>query len=47
MIKHILKDGTTVEDITGHVVKDCPDVYRAIVEIQKGRPPVWDDRGPR
>lgn len=29
MIRHILKDGTVVKDITGHIVKkkDAPAVY--------------------
>jgi hypothetical protein len=32
MIKHILKDGTTRKDITGHLVKrkDCPEAYAAM-----------------
>ena len=32
MIRHIFKDGTTSDDITGHLVtrKDCPEAYAAM-----------------
>lgn len=32
MIRHILKDGTAIADITGHLVKrkDCPEAYAAM-----------------
>lgn len=32
MITHIFKDGTTTNDITGHLVtrKDCPEAYAAM-----------------
>lgn len=38
MIKHVLKDGTEVENISGMVVKaeDFPVVYEVISKIQKG-----------
>lgn len=31
-IIHVLKDGTVLDDITGHVVKmaDCPELYKAL-----------------
>lgn len=37
MIHHVLKDGSTVADITGHVVKaeDFPLLYEVINKIQK------------
>ena len=37
MIKHILKDGTEVKDITGHVVKkeDAPMVYDLVERISR------------
>ena len=37
-IKHVLKDGTQVDDITGHVIKaeDHPVLYEVINRIQKG-----------
>lgn len=31
MIRHILKDGTEVEDITGHVIK--ADEYETLYEV--------------
>ena len=36
-IKHVLNDGTVLNDITGHVVKgkDVPDVYEVINQIKK------------
>lgn len=35
---HVLKDGTVLKDITGHVVKekDAPSVY-ALMEKMKGK----------
>lgn len=37
MIKHVLKDGTVLKDITGHKVtrKDAPRVYQ-ILEKKRG-----------
>ncbi len=36
-IKHILKDGTVLEDITGYVItkEQNPEVYRVIEQIRK------------
>jgi hypothetical protein len=36
-IKHILKDGTVLEDISGIVIKreDNPEIYRVIEQIRK------------
>lgn len=36
-IQHVLKDGTQVNDITGHLIKaaDYPVLYEAINRIQK------------
>ena len=32
MVKHVLKDGTVLQDITGHVVResDCPAAYKIL-----------------
>lgn len=37
MITHIMKDGTVLEDITGHVVKveDAEPVYRLLDKINR------------
>jgi hypothetical protein len=39
MIKHILKDGTVLNDITGHVVKkeDVPMAYAIIDKMNEKR----------
>jgi hypothetical protein len=39
MIRHHLKDGTVLEDITGHVVKkeDVPMAYALIDQINEER----------
>ena len=39
MIRHILKDGTALEDITGHTVKreDAPTVYEILERLKKKR----------
>lgn len=39
MVKHILKDGTVLKDITGHIVKkeDVPAAYTLIEQLRKGR----------
>ena len=39
MVKHILKDGTVLKDITGHVVKkeDVPLAYALIDQINEER----------
>lgn len=38
MIRHVLKNGTVLEDISGHVVKleDAPSVYALLDVIRKG-----------
>ena len=35
MIKHVLKDGTVLEDITGYVVResDCPAAYAILDRV--------------
>lgn len=37
MVTHILKDGTVLEDITGHVIKqdDAPMVYQIIEQMER------------
>ena len=37
MITHILKNGTVLEDITGHVIKqdDVPMVYQIIEQMER------------
>lgn len=37
MIYHVLKDGTVVPDVKGHVIKadDFPVIYEVINKIQK------------
>jgi hypothetical protein len=37
MIKHILKDGTTTTDISGHMVtkEECPSAYAVMGTIRK------------
>ena len=37
MIKHVLKDGTQVAEITGHVVKreDAPEAYDLMERMNK------------
>ena len=39
MIRHILKDGVVLDDITGHVVKqeDAPIVYNLICKVNEER----------
>ena len=39
MIRHHLKDGTVIDDITGHVVKleDAPTAYALIDKMNEGR----------
>ena len=39
MVTHILKDGTRLADIKGHVIKkeDCPAVYALLAEINRPR----------
>ena len=39
MVRHVLKDGTVLDDITGHVVKkeDVPSAYALIDEINQKR----------
>lgn len=37
MIKHILKDGTVLQDITGHIIKQesAPMVYQIIEQMER------------
>ena len=37
MVKHILRDGTVLQDITGHVVKrkDAPEIYALMEQIKR------------
>ena len=37
MIKHILKDGTVLQDITGHIIKQesAPVVYQIIEQMER------------
>ena len=39
MVKHILKDGTVLDNISGHVVKieDVPQFYEILGRIEKGK----------
>ena len=39
MVKHILKDGTVKEDITGHKVKkkDVPEYYDLVNRVREGK----------
>ena len=39
MVKHILRDGTVLKDITGYIVKkeDVPAAYALIEQLRKGR----------
>lgn len=39
MVTHILKDGTVLEDITGHKVtrEDAPTVYEILERLRKRR----------
>ena len=39
MVKHVLKDGTVLDDITGHVVKmeEIPQIYEILGRIEKGK----------
>ncbi len=39
MVRHIMKDGTVLKDITGHVVKmeDAKRVYALMEKINKSR----------
>ena len=36
-IRHVLKDGRVLDDISGIVIKkeDCPEVYRVIEKIRR------------
>lgn len=38
MVKHVLKDGTILDDISGHVIKkqDVGEFYSILGRIQKG-----------
>lgn len=47
MIKHILRDGTVLQDITGHVVKqkDAPLVYQIMERMNKEKEGANDIRG--
>ena len=37
MVRNVLKDGTVLDDITGHVVKrkDAPEVYEMMEQIKR------------
>ena len=39
MIKHVLKDGSVLDDITGHIVKkeDAKVIYTLIESINEGK----------
>lgn len=47
MVKHIMKDGTVLNDITGHMVKrvDAPTVYEILERLKKKRRESHDIRG--
>ena len=47
MVKHIMKDGTVLNDITGHTVKmeDAPTVYEILERLKKKRRESHDIRG--
>jgi hypothetical protein len=47
MITHILKDGTTTIDISGHKVskKDCPSAYAVMGTIRKEKQYGTDNSG--
>lgn len=36
-VKHVLRSGEVLEDISGHVIKkeDCPELYRIIEKIRR------------
>ena len=36
-IRHVLKDGRVLDDISGIVIKkeDCPEVYRVVEKIRR------------
>ena len=36
-VRHVLKDGRVLDDISGIVIKeeDCPEVYRVIEKIRR------------
>ena len=44
MVKHILKNGKAVKDMTGHVVKkeDAPMVYQIIEQMQRKESKEWE-----
>lgn len=44
MVKNILKDGTVLADMTGHVVKkeDAPMVYQIIEQMQRKESKEWE-----
>ncbi len=46
MIRHILKDGTVLTDITGHIVKkeDVPEVYELMEQMNRKRRGKKNDR---
>lgn len=39
MVYHVMKDGTTTNDITGHIVKlsEAESVYRLMLDRSRGR----------
>lgn len=44
MVKHILRDGTELKDITGHKVtkEDAPMVYQIIEQMQRKESKEWE-----
>ena len=46
MVRHILKDGTVLKEINGHVVKkeDLPSVYNLIDQMNKERKEKEDEK---
>lgn len=45
MVIHIMKDGTVLKDITGHVVKkeDAPMIYNIVDQMNRKREEKKDD----
>ena len=47
MVTHVLSDGTTLKDISGHMVtrEDAPTVYEILEKLKKQRRESHDIRG--
>lgn len=45
MVKNVLKDGTVIKDLKGHVVtkEDCPGVYAIFESVNKNRKKKGED----